>query len=72
MVFDLVVFGFFYAILRAFLFVRDHKRKSDDDSDDDEGGLPVNSPPDIDLPPGVCLPDDLTRRRKSEPEEVFA
>lgn len=70
---DLVLFGFIYAILLAFIFVRESKRRRGNDPDsDDEGGLPVNLPPDIDLPPGVCLPDDNPGKNKPEPEEIFA
>ena len=49
------------------------RRISSDDTDsDDEGGLPVSLPPDIDLPPGICLPDDAPRKTIPETEEVFA
>lgn len=72
-VIDLVLCGFIYAILMAFIFIRENRKKRGSDSDgDDEGGLPVSLPPDIDLPPGVCLPDDNPRKTKAEPEEVFA
>jgi len=36
-----------------------HKRsnnRSDGSSNDGDGGLPVDSGPKLDLPPGVCLP----------------
>ena len=71
---DLLFCVFLYAILVAFIFVRESKRKNNRDSDkgDDDGGLPVVLPPDIDLPPGVCLPGDGPRTKKTEPEEVFA
>ena len=71
---DLLFCAFLYAILIAFIFVRESKKKNnrDTDSGDDEGGLPVVLPPDIDLPPGVCLPDDRPRIKNTEPEEVFA
>lgn len=69
---DLVLFGFVYAILMAFIFIRSSRRRKDNDDGDDEGGLPVSLPPDIDLPPGVCLPDDKPRKTVREPGDVFA
>ncbi|MEM9676049.1 MAG: hypothetical protein ACFB15_05490 [Cyclobacteriaceae bacterium] len=49
-------------------------RFRDDDDDDDDGGISMTPTPDLDLPPGVTLPDDdgPVRRRITEPEEVFA
>ncbi|MEQ9437762.1 MAG: hypothetical protein RIG62_01895 [Cyclobacteriaceae bacterium] len=50
-------------------------RFRDDDDDDDDGGISMTPTPDLDLPPGVTLPDgDGPRRRRhiTEPEEVFA
>lgn len=71
---DLLLCAFLYGVLMAFIFIRESKKRNNRDSDngDDEGGLPVVLPPDIDLPPGVCLPDDRPRIRKTEPEEIFA
>ena len=69
---DLLLCGFIYAVLLTIILVKDSRRRKRKDSDgDDDGGLPVMTPPEIDLPPGVCLPDD-PRVRKKEPEEVFA
>lgn len=69
---DLILCAFVYAILVAFIFIRENRKRRGGDTDDDEGGLPVSQPPDIDLPPGVCLPDDRPRKTKTEPDEVFA
>lgn len=71
---DIVLCGVIYTIMVVFIFLRSNRRKgnNDADSDDDGGGLPVILPPDIDLPPGVCLPDDCPKITQQEPEEVFA
>lgn len=65
-----------YTICLFLLIIRDQKRQqknnNQNDEGDDEGGLPVITPPDFDLPPGVCLPDDPRVRRIEEPEEVLA
>lgn len=69
---DILLCAFLYVFLLAFIFIRESKRRNDkgSDSNDDDGGLPVVIPPDFDLPPGVCLPEDGPK--KKEPEEVFA
>lgn len=71
---NIVLCGIIYTILVVFIFVRSNKKKrnGDSDSDDDGGGLPISLPPDIDLPPGVCLPDDRPAITQNEPEEIFA
>ncbi|MFY0599915.1 MAG: hypothetical protein JXR03_09615 [Cyclobacteriaceae bacterium] len=51
---------------------RQQKNRNQNDEGDDEGGLPVSLPPDFDLPPGICLPDDPRVKRVEEREEVFA
>ncbi|MEQ9306608.1 MAG: hypothetical protein RJQ14_22025 [Marinoscillum sp.] len=72
MILDIILFGILYTIFITFLLVKVNRKNRNNDTDsDDEGGLPVSLPPDIDLPPGVCLPDDRTVRTK-EAEEVFA
>ncbi|MEQ8470101.1 MAG: hypothetical protein RIC35_02905 [Marinoscillum sp.] len=72
MILDIILFGFLYSIFITFVLVRVNRKNRNNDTDsDDEGGLPVSLPPDIDLPPGVCLPDDRPVRSK-EAEEVFA
>jgi hypothetical protein len=40
----------------------------DDDSDDDDGGIEINNVPDLDLPPGICLPPDPNRKIYVEKE----
>lgn len=71
--FELSVLFLVCTLMFTFVFILQTRRKDDKDTDsDDEGGLPVNLPPDIDLPPGVCLPDDPKRHKIIEHEEVFA
>ncbi|WP_421874718.1 hypothetical protein [Marinoscillum sp.] len=73
MLWDVILCGILYTILIVFVFVRTNKKRGNNDSDgDDEGGLPVSLPPDIDLPPGICLPDDRPKNTQPETEEVFA
>ncbi|RED98831.1 hypothetical protein C7460_10923 [Marinoscillum furvescens DSM 4134] len=70
-VFDIILCGVVYGVLLLFIFFKNQDNRKNNDEGDDEGGLPVSLPPDIDLPPGVCLPDD-PRVVKKDPEEVFA
>jgi len=38
-----------------------------DDENDDDGGIEVTNLPDLDLPPGICLPIDPSRiQRENE------
>ncbi|MEP0367812.1 MAG: hypothetical protein ABJN36_18340 [Cyclobacteriaceae bacterium] len=64
-----------YTICLFVLIMRDQRKSRNDnqnDEGDDEGGLPVSFPPDFDLPPGVCLPDDPRARRIEETDQVLA
>lgn len=70
-VFDIILCGVIYAVLLVFIFFREERNRKNNDDSDDEGGLPVSLPPDFDLPPGVCLPDDPRVVRKDR-EEVYA
>lgn len=64
---DLILCGIVYLFLVYFMVTMMRKKnKGYDGDDDDEGGLPVTSPPEIDLPPGVCLPDGSPRLRITE------
>lgn len=57
-VFDMILCGIAYLFLVYFMVTLLRKRKRGfDGDDDDDGGLPVSPTPEIDLPPGVCLPD---------------
>lgn len=72
MIIDIVLCVVLYCVLLVFIFWKNNHNKNNDSDGDDEGGLPVNLPPDIDLPPGICLPDDLPKKSIPETEEVFA
>ena len=75
-VFDMILCGIAYLFLVYFMFTLIKKRrKGYDGEDDDDGGLPVTGPPEIDLPPGVCLPDGspkLTVLTEDIHDEVLA
>ncbi len=74
LVFEFVLCAIIYGFLIGFIFVTRNTNKGDKNgsNDDEEGGIPVNFPPDFDLPPGVCLPDDPILRKVDTPEETFA
>ncbi len=64
-----------YTICLMVFLIKD--RRFDDETGhnndgEDEGGIPVSLPPDFDLPPGVCLPDDPRALKLMESEEVYA
>lgn len=70
---DIIFCAVVYGVLLTVILMKHNKGRRNNDSDgDDDGGLPVSLPPDIDLPPGVCLPDDPSRLKTREPEEVYA
>jgi hypothetical protein len=64
-----------YTVCLFVWIMRDQRKmtggKSGDEGDD-EGGLPVSFPPDFDLPPGVCLPDDPRAKKIEETDQVLA
>jgi hypothetical protein len=48
-----------YMILIGFIIWHKRSRnRPDDNGSDGDGGLPIESGPKLDLPPGVCLPSD--------------
>ena len=72
---DLVLCGIAYLFLVYFMVTMMRKRKKGYDGEDDgDGGLPVTSPPEIDLPPGICLPDGSPKLRFTEEvhDEILA
>ncbi|MEQ9423220.1 MAG: hypothetical protein RJQ09_02295 [Cyclobacteriaceae bacterium] len=69
---DFILSGLVYLVLIYFMITLLAKRKRSTDSDDDnDGGITVSGPPKIDLPPGICLPDDPVRKLREEQEEVL-
>jgi hypothetical protein len=73
---DMILCGITYLFLVYFMFTLIKKRrKGFDGDDDDDGGLPVSTPPEIDLPPGVCMPDGSPKLKivtDDIPEECLA
>lgn len=55
-----------YAILMGIIFWQKHKDRPNDSDNDDDGGIYVWPEPDLDLPPGVCLPSDGPTIKKEE------
>lgn len=41
-----------------------------DSDDDDDGGIEINNLPDLDLPPGICLPPDPDRTIQLDKEFI--
>ncbi len=68
---DLILCGLAYLILVYLMVTLMKKRKKDMGSgdNDDDGGISVKGPPEVDLPPGVCLPDGSPKLRFIEEEE---
>jgi hypothetical protein len=65
---DMILCGVVYLILVYFMLTLIRKGKNGSDGDDSgDGGIPANTPPELDLPPGICLPDG--RRPRSGPRK---
>ncbi len=67
---DIVFCLITYAILMGIILWRKNKNRSSDSDNDDDGGILVWPEPDLDLPPGVCLPTDGPVK-KQEVDEVM-
>lgn len=69
---DIIFCCFAYVILIFFVIKRYQRtnKRLDSDSDDDEGGIEINNLPDLDLPPGICLPPDPKRQVNFDKEFV--
>ncbi len=57
---DIILGGIAYTAFIALLLksIPSQKKKPGNDSDEGDGGINISKDPDIDLPPGVCLPLD--------------
>ncbi len=55
-----------YAILMGIILWQKQRNPPSDGDNDDDGGMHVWTEPDLDLPPGVCLPTDGPTIRKEE------
>jgi hypothetical protein len=56
---DIIFCSFAYVVLIFFVIKRYHMKNQqidNDQDDDDDGGIEINNLPDLDLPPGICLP----------------
>lgn len=69
---DIIFCCIAYVILIIFVIRRYHRKNSHlgSDSDDDEGGIEINNLPDLDLPPGICLPPDPDRKVQLDEEFI--
>lgn len=70
--FDMILSGIAYVIMTYFIMkmIRHRKNKAGG-NDQDDGGVPVQLLPDLDLPPGISLPKDGPTVKKKEPEEAL-
>ena len=68
---DLILCGLAYLILVYLMLALMKKRRKDlgGSDNDDDGGVAVKGPPEVDLPPGICLPDGSPKLRFTEREE---
>ncbi|MGK7393064.1 MAG: hypothetical protein ACNS62_00780 [Candidatus Cyclobacteriaceae bacterium M3_2C_046] len=57
---DMLICGAIYVGMVYFIvrLIKNHKFKRRGRSDDDDGGIEFFNEPDLDLPPGVTLPDN--------------
>ena len=64
-IFHLVLFGLTYVILVYFVFTQIRKKKFNSGNDNnDDGGIEIYTPPTLDLPPGITLPQGSGPRNK--------
>lgn len=55
---DMILCGIAYVIMVYFMVILMKKKgRSQTDDDDKDGGIGVSDVPEIDLPPGITLPD---------------
>ena len=67
---DIALCLFTYTLMMAIILWKNNRRRPSDDSNDDDGGIAAWTGPDLDLPPGVCLPKDGPVHKK-EVDEVL-
>lgn len=69
---DIIFCCIAYVILIFFVIKRYHRKNTrmDSDADDDDGGIEINNIPDLDLPPGICLPPDPERKGHFDKEFI--
>ncbi len=68
---DLLLFCLIYAAILCVLYIHHNRRKRKDNDSDEDGGLPVFTPPELDLPPGICLPDGPSHAKREKDEVLI-
>jgi hypothetical protein len=72
---DMIIYGIAYVIMVYFMVILMKKKVNNPTDDDDkDGGIGVIDIPDIDLPPGITLPDGGPggKIRKEVIEEIYS
>lgn len=70
--FDMILSGIAYVIMVYFIMrMLRHRNRRTGGDDESDGGVPNQLLPDLDLPPGVTLPDNSPVIKKKEAEEVL-
>ncbi|WP_187328798.1 hypothetical protein [Echinicola rosea] len=69
MVVDMIVFGIAYILLvyLVMTMIRPPHKPNKNRNGDGDGGIETNSPPKIDLPPGVIWPSDGPKAKEPAP-----
>lgn len=69
---DIIFCGLAYLVIIFFVIRKYYSKRIrfDDDNDDDDGGIEKNNIPDLDLPPGVCLPKPTHGKTNWEKESI--
>ncbi len=71
----MIIYGIAYVLMVYFMVILMKKKvKNQTDDDDKDGGIGVMDIPDIDLPPGISLPDGGPDKKTSKEvlEEAYA
>lgn len=70
---EMVFYGITYVVMVYFMVILMKKKRDNPTGDDDkDGGIGVTDLPDIDLPPGITLPDGPHKEvKKDRLEEIF-
>jgi len=71
---DILLFLFIYTVLIFLIKWRSSYKRPGNKNSDGEGGIPVefNWEPDLDLPPGITLPDGGSTREREVEEELVS
>ncbi len=72
---DMIIYGIAYVIMVYFMVILMKKKiQNPTDDDDKDGGIGIMDIPDIDLPPGITLPDGGPGKKTNKEinEEVYS